>query len=1103
MSKYTYSFDPADTNNTAAAVYRLARGGGERVLDLGSGPGIVSGLLATAAGRTVTCADHDADALAEARAAGVPETVLLDLRDPQWTQELRGRRYDVVILADVLEHLVEPGLVLRALRDEKIIAADGMVVISFPNIAHESIILELSTGNFEYTQTGLLDSTHLRFFTRNSMQALLESTGYLLVETHRTLRTAEQTHHRSRAQEVDAELRRIVGKLGREADTYQYVMVARPSTEVARVAIAERRLNCEHAAHLSSLAEVGRLTRQLCDLQHRHQQLDEQLRRAQDAVGHERLDALQAREAQLHAEQERIEFQVKLKESQKNLKNLQTKLDTSQEQLIRLQAKLGRMTTSKTYRAGKAIRFLVRPAAGLRAVNRRRARSASRRTTGRTTADHPDNRRPGADETVPDHFRGLTADTALRASYEHAVRAEFGSGHPRIAFCVATTDLDAGRGDLYVAAGIGRQLKRHGYDVAYLPSERWAELPAPTDLAVAMIPTFDPLAVPDGCRVIAWVRNETERWMAHPHLALFDAVLASSTIALNRLRERYDGPTGLLPLGVDTELFTPAAVDQTRAGVVTTVNSWGRRRHLYQCLRDVDITFPFVIFGERRGLDPFFESYAGGSTSYFNLPDLYQRTLLVLDDLNHTTRPFGNINSRLLESLAAGALPVTNSRIGLPELGLGETPTYSDSASLGAVIRRLIDDPVGTDALARRLSAVVRDRHSYARRAEQLHKVLAELDPRPRRTATYLVGVFPHYVDNPYQDLLMSRLRSVGVQSYPVDDVVTGPVAPHAPAGRLDNYLLHVHWTDPILQPAGSDDEAAARLAQFKQRIAQLRQRGGRLIWTIHNVFPHECGFPEVERELARFLAAEADIVHVLSAETAAAVEAHYPLSMEKVRVVRHSSYLGVYPDALSRLAARRRFGFAADDHVLLFFGGVRPYKGVGELLDAFAVAADEDPRLRLIVAGPAKRLDPRDDLRERCARNPQITLVLDSIPDADIQLYFKAADTVVLPYRSVLNSGCFHLAISFGRAVVAPRTGSLVSLLDPRYTVGFDPEDDAGLSTAILAARGLRGRHVELAARAAARDYQVGDMARDYAELVTGLFETSPSVRLELVSSR
>jgi glycosyltransferase involved in cell wall biosynthesis/2-polyprenyl-3-methyl-5-hydroxy-6-metoxy-1,4-benzoquinol methylase len=1099
MSRYSYSFDPADNNNTAAAVYRLASGGGQRVLDLGSGPGIVSRMLATAAGRTVTCADLDAEALAEARAAGVQETILVDLRDPQWVGELTGRHYDVVILADVLEHLVEPEQVLRTLREQDIIAADGIVVVSFPNIAHESIILELLTGNFEYTPTGLLDSTHLRFFTRNSMQALLESTGYLVTETHRTLRNAEETASGNRALEVDAELRRVVGKYGNESDTYQYVMVARPSTEVARVAIAERRLSSEHTAHLSSLAEVERLTRQLNELRRKQQQLDEQFRRAQDGIANERLDALQARESQRRAEQERIEFQQKLKESQEKFDQLQKKSNDLQESMNKLQARLNQLTRSNAYRAGKAIRYLVKPAEGLRAVRRRRARSANRRA-GRTDTDGqdgpggPGSGRPDQTETVPAHFSGLTADTAIRASYEQAVGTEFGSGHPRVAFCVSTTDLGAGRGDLYVAVGIGRYLARLGYDVAYLPSERWSDLPAGTDLAVAMIPTFDPLTVPDGCRTIAWIRNETERWSIHPQLALFDAVLASSSITLNRLRELYDGPTGMLPLGVDTELFTPGGAAADRTGVATTVNSWVRERHLYQCLRAIDITFPFVIFGERRGMDPCFSPYAGGRTSYFNLPDLYRRALLVLDDLNHTTRPYGNINSRLLESLAGGALPVTNSRIGLLELGLDETPTFSDSASLAAVVNQLIADPAGTAALAARLSEVVRDRHSYRRRAEELHEVIAGLDPRPRRATVRLVGFFPHYVDNPYQQMLMSGLRKVGVQTYPVEDVVTRPLAGHTSTGRLDNYLLHVHWTDPILQPADSEDEATARLGRFQRQVHDLRHRGGRLIWTIHNVFPHECRFPAVEQELAQFLASEADVVHILSPETVPAVEAHYPLPPEKVRVIRHSSYLGVYPDAVSRLAARRRFGFDPDDHVLLFFGGIRPYKGVGDLLDAFAVAAEVEPRLRLIVAGPAKRLDPRDDLPERCAREPRITLVLESVPEDEVQFYFKAADTVVLPYRSVLNSGSFHLAISYGRPVVAPRTGSLVSLLDPRYTVGFDPDDVKGLPEALLAARQLRGRHVELAAREAARSFPVGDMASEYAELVTGVFDTPPA---------
>ncbi|MGA9596185.1 MAG: methyltransferase, partial [Acidimicrobiia bacterium] len=67
VADYEYSFDPDEPNNTAAAVYRLARGGGPKVLDLGSGPGIVAGYLTAHDGKQVTCVDDSADALAAAR----------------------------------------------------------------------------------------------------------------------------------------------------------------------------------------------------------------------------------------------------------------------------------------------------------------------------------------------------------------------------------------------------------------------------------------------------------------------------------------------------------------------------------------------------------------------------------------------------------------------------------------------------------------------------------------------------------------------------------------------------------------------------------------------------------------------------------------------------------------------------------------------------------------------------------------------------------------------------------------------------------------------------------------------------------------------------
>lgn len=84
--------------------------------------------------------------------------------------------YDVLLLLDVLEHLVDPATVLRRLRDS--VGPGGIALVSLPNVAHWSVRKELALGRFTYTPSGLLDATHLRFFTMPSGAALIGDAGW-------------------------------------------------------------------------------------------------------------------------------------------------------------------------------------------------------------------------------------------------------------------------------------------------------------------------------------------------------------------------------------------------------------------------------------------------------------------------------------------------------------------------------------------------------------------------------------------------------------------------------------------------------------------------------------------------------------------------------------------------------------------------------------------------------------------------------------------------------------------------------------------------------------------------------------------------------------
>ena len=292
---------------------------------------------------------------------------------------------------------------------------------------------------------------------------------------------------------------------------------------------------------------------------------------------------------------------------------------------------------------------------------------------------------------------------------------------------------------------------------------------------------------------------------------------------------------------------------------------------------------------------------------------------------------------------------------------------------------------------------------------------------------------------NPFQSMLFARLGDVGAEARP-----TRPLMEHLEVAASSGSpgLLNLHWTTPVLRGAADHADVEGRVARLDELLGAFKAEGGRLVWTVHNVLPHDAAYPSAEARVCRVVAAHADLVHVLSDETLPAVAPYYPLDPARVVTIPHSSYVGTYPQRIGRARARRRLGLAADDRVLVTLGLIRPYKGIDRLLDAFARPPLDRADLRLLVAGPQGGGPGIQALVERLASTPRVISHPERVLDRDIQLWLGAADLAVLPYAGILNSGSFLLAETFGLPVVAPRTGALRSRDGSPHVRLFDPDD-------------------------------------------------------------
>ncbi|MCU1239109.1 MAG: glycosyl transferase, family 2 [Candidatus Solibacter sp.] len=179
---------PVKTSHFSSHVYaaRLT-GRNHDVLDIGCGEGFFAERLAANENRVTGI-----DALpTAARADAMEQYFSMDLAAPEpgLAALVNGRRFDRVLLLDVLEHLPRPEILLR--EAGTVVKQHGTVVVSVPNVANVTVRIALLFGKFNYADRGIMDRTHLRFFTRKTARQFLRENGYEIVEEKLTVMPVE------------------------------------------------------------------------------------------------------------------------------------------------------------------------------------------------------------------------------------------------------------------------------------------------------------------------------------------------------------------------------------------------------------------------------------------------------------------------------------------------------------------------------------------------------------------------------------------------------------------------------------------------------------------------------------------------------------------------------------------------------------------------------------------------------------------------------------------------------------------------------------------------------------------------------------------------
>ncbi len=252
-TRYSYSVDLSNpTTSHSLAVLMVAPG--SLVLDIGAADGSVARPLVER-GCRVWAIEADPEAAAKARS--VCERVIVgDVEHLDLVEAVEGTRFDVVLLLDVLEHLRDPLAALERARE--LLVPTGRIIVSIPNVAHGAVRVSLMSGSFNYTDTGLLDRTHLRFFDRRSAERLVRSARLRIIERLRVTRGLTETEISIDPAAVAPDILKAL-EADEDATTYQFVLAAVPETG-------------EYIPDTMSLAE--RLQRRTMELESEYRRLE-------------------------------------------------------------------------------------------------------------------------------------------------------------------------------------------------------------------------------------------------------------------------------------------------------------------------------------------------------------------------------------------------------------------------------------------------------------------------------------------------------------------------------------------------------------------------------------------------------------------------------------------------------------------------------------------------------------------------------------------------------------------------------------------------------------------------------------------------------------
>jgi len=291
---------------------------------------------------------------------------------------------------------------------------------------------------------------------------------------------------------------------------------------------------------------------------------------------------------------------------------------------------------------------------------------------------------------------------------------------------------------------------------------------------------------------------------------------------------------------------------------------------------------------------------------------------------------------------------------------------------------------------------------------------------------------------NPYQRLLKEACEAhgcdVSLSNYPSGFFPFYKLTKQYP----DLDVMHIHWISELLMRLVWSKNPLLfylKYCLFGLDCWLVKRKGIKLIWTIHNKFAHESQHRKRELKIRVLLSRCANKVILHSKEALEEINNLYGVNLDKKsEIIFHGNYENFYPIPTNDLSTlKSSLGINNDEMILLFFGGLKPYKGVETLIAAFHQA--NNVKLKLIVAGEPQTTEYKNSLEVLINKKTNIITKFHFLDDQELSDYLTLSDAVVLPFADTLTSGSAILSMTFGKALI---------LSDSAKVFGCVPEQGA-----------------------------------------------------------